>query len=184
MADNSNVPGVQQLLGDAGALPEIKANGKTWLIGFPTQRAKAALEELVTAAAVNEVVSLKPILPPQSYGELMSDLRNAVGAGDYKTWGSGWQRVLAGTDGGNLFLCSLLRERQANATVEDAAAVAMACPDEVAMALARVAPPFYLLLMEKLPVSEESKAEMVAKAAEQLMSRMSATQTASSSVAT
>jgi hypothetical protein len=136
------------MLGASGACPEIRLNGKTWRVGHPTQRAKAALEVLAVAQAVAEIRELKGTLPPDAYAELFRELNTAIAAKHYKTWGDGWQRVVWGPQSAHLFLLSLLRENHPDATEEDALALAAGAAEEVAAALAVVVPPFVSLLLE------------------------------------
>lgn len=150
-------PGVQTLLGAAGACPEIAHNGKTWRLGHPTQRAKAALEELVAGKAIAEIRSLKSALPPDAYAELFAELATRISAGDYRTWGPGWQRIVFSPANAHLFLLSLLRECHDNASEADAKKLALGEPEQVRLALLRVAPGFLSLLLEGLPLQPEQK---------------------------
>ncbi len=169
-------PGLQNILGDAGACPEITHKGKAWKLGHPTQRAKAALEELVTSAAVREVTAMKSYLPAGDYRELLAELQGAISAGSYRTWGAGWQRVIGGTDGSVMFLLSLLRERQPEAALADAWALATDCADEIGLGMVRVVPGFFALLVEAYPVPlpPEKKAELVATATEMMLGKFTA----------
>ena len=168
-----STPGIQSALGDAGACPEITHKTKVWKLGHPTQRAKAALEELVTAAAVKEVTGLKAVLPVTDYRELLAELQSAISAGAYRTWGDGWKRVIGGTDGSVMFLLSLLRERQPEATIEDAWGLATDKGDEIGLAMIRVVPGFFALLVEAYPVPlpPEKKVELVAQATEMMVGK-------------
>lgn len=150
--------GVQQMLGDAGACPEIQWNGKVWRIGHPTQRAKAALEELAAAKAVTEVTALRAALPPAVYAELFDGVLKDVASGAYRTFGPGWVRQTTGPAGPALFLLSLLRERHPEATEADAIGLAAAKGDELKAALARVVPGFFDLALESHPAPPEAKA--------------------------
>lgn len=153
---------MQNLLGDAGACPEVELGGKTWRIGHPTQRAKAALEELAAASAVAEVVALKGVVPAATYAEMFEGVARAVKRREYRTFGPGWLEQTTGPAGGSLFLLSLLRERHPEATEDDALALATAKPDEVQAALARVLPPFFELLMAKAPIPDAQKPKVLA----------------------
>jgi hypothetical protein len=153
--------GVQNLLGDAGACPEVELNGKAWKIGHPTQRAKAALEELAAAKAVSEVVALKGVVPPAAYAEMFADVMRGIKTGAYKTFSPGWVEQATGPAGGALFLLSLLRERHPEATEEDAVALAAAKPDEVQAALARVLPPFFEALLATAPIPAAQKGHVL-----------------------
>lgn len=148
---------VQNLLGDAGACPEISWNDKTWKVGHPTQRAKACLEELAAAKAVGEVVALKGAVPPAAYAEMFCDLMRGVKTGAYKTFGPGWVEQTTGPGGAVLFLLALLRERHPDAAEADALGLAADRGDEVQAALARVVPDFFDLLLASATIPAAQK---------------------------
>lgn len=149
------IPSVGDVLGASGACPTVEACGKVWRVGWPTQRAKACLEELAAAKAVSEVRALKPALPPDAYAELFGELIAGISSGAYRTWGSGWQRVVFGGGNSHLFLLSLLRENHPGATEQEAKDVAAGDPDGVAAALARVVPGFFDVLLRGVPLPPE-----------------------------
>jgi hypothetical protein len=154
-----DTPGIGTMLGAAGACPEIDLKGNRWKIGHPTQRAKAVLEELAVAKAVAEIRRLKGILPPDAYAETFAELTSRIAAGDYRTWGGGWQRVVLAPGNSHLFLLSLLREHHPQASEDDARALALGEPEQVGAALARVVPGFFSLLLDPLPLQETQRAE-------------------------
>lgn len=148
---------IQNLLGDAGACPEISWNGKVWRIGHPTQRAKAVLEELVAAKAIGEVTALKTALPPETYAEVFQGVLDRVSGGEFRTFGRGWVNLTTGGTGAVLFLLSLLRERHPDATESDAIGLAADRGDEVQGALGRVIPSFFELLLETSAIPAQQK---------------------------
>lgn len=169
---SDSAPGVQQILGSSGASPEIHLDGKAWKIGWPTQRAKAALEELAAAKAVAEVRALKGALPPDAYAEMFAELTASISAGDYRTWRAGWQRQIIGGGNSQLFLLSLLRENHPTATEADAVRLAREAAEEVAAALARVTPGFFDVLLAGLNLTADQQAktrELVAEAVARLL---------------
>ncbi len=161
---------VQNLLGDAGACPEVEWNRKVWKIGHPTQGAKGALEELAAAKAVAAVTELKGAVPPATYAEMFENVMRGIKTQAYKTFAPGWLEQATGPAGGTLFLLSLLRERHPDATEEDAVGLATARPDEVQAALARVLPPFFDLLLEKAPLPATQKQAVLAAVTQALAS--------------
>jgi hypothetical protein len=151
-------------LGAAGACPEISFGGKTWKIGHPTGRAKAALEELAVGRAVWHVRELKGVLPHDDYQATFRELTASISAGDYKTWGDGWQRMLfSGVNNGVLFVLALLRECHPEATEADARNLAANEPEQVNAALARVIPDFLCKLLDGLPLSTEERTQAEAR---------------------
>lgn len=175
-----DVPGVQTILGDAGAFPEITYKGKVWRFGHPTQRAKAQLEELVVSEAVKGITSLKTVLPPQDYRELMSEIQRSISAGDYRTWGPGWMQVISTADGQNLFALSLLREKHPEATLDDVRGLLTDMPDETALAVKRVVPDFLGLLVEAYPtpLPPEKKVDLLLSLSEMMAERFARIATA------
>lgn len=146
-------PGVGVVLGAAGAAPEIRSGGKTYTVAHPTQRAKARLEKIVKAAALNEVRELKGVLDPAAYQEAFAEAVKSLP--DYKTWGPGWQRVVFNPANGHLHLWSLLQEHHPDADEALALELSRGAPEEVAAALAQTLPDFFQMLLaeveDKLP---------------------------------
>lgn len=154
-----DTPGIQTMLGAAGACPEIPFKGKLWRIGHPTQRSKSTLEELAAAKASSEIRALKNVLPAEAYKEHFRELNSSLAAGDYRTWRSGWQSVVLNAEGAHLFLLALLRENHPNATEREALALCLGEPELVGAALTRVVPGFFDLLMEDLPIEGQQRTE-------------------------
>jgi hypothetical protein len=159
--------GIGTFLGDAGACPEIEFEQHIYQIGHPTQRAKACLEELAAAKAVAEIRKLKTSLPADAYSEMFAELNKSIAAGDYRTWGPGWQRIVLAGGNAHLFLLSLMRERNPKVDEKLARALAIAEPEQVGAALARVVPGFFSLLLDELPLQKEQRqaADLVLKEA-------------------
>lgn len=162
MADApTDAPGVQALLGDAGAPAEIHTGSgdaaRVWKVGHPTQKAKAVLEELVTQHA------RKALLATGDPNALSAWL-DRVEAGEYRTLRPGWVRVTRGPDGGALFLAALLRTHHPDATPADAAALAEAEPEQVKAATLRVAPQLFRLLAESAGLPPETVRAVAAEA--------------------
>lgn len=153
-------PGLQQMLGAAGACPEIHCDGKVWKVGHPTQRAKAELERLAVAAALDEVRSLKNVIPPDAYQEMFGEVTRQITAKEFRTWGPGWQRSVFGASSAHLFLTSLLRECHPNATPADALRLTQECPEEVTAALAQVVPGFLSVLLAGVPMTSDQRTKI------------------------
>lgn len=171
--DASQVPGIGDLLGDAGALPEIEYGGRVWKIGKPTQRAGDCLVQLTIRAAMREIQALKGVVDDADYRAMFDDFTVSVQTGAYKTWGDRWSAMAAGMDGTVRFLLSLLRERHPDATESDAMSLMVNCGDEVKAAFAQVLPPFLFLLLDHHPAvlaaSNELKAKVKAEAFPKVM---------------
>lgn len=144
-------PGVQTILGQAGACPIVEWAGKRWKIGHPTQGAKAILEELCAAQATQEITRQKRFTPAQAYAENVAELGRAIRKGEYRTWHPGWTDIIGGLDGDLLFLMSLMVPWDEAITLGDVRALHDAKGDEVHLAVARVTPPFFDELMKAIP---------------------------------
>ncbi len=154
---------VQQLLGDAGACPEIEWQGKVWKIGHPTNRARGALEELVAAKAVTSITKLEGVMPPAVYAAMFADVMRDIKLERYKTFDKLWVEQTQGSSGAVLFLQALLRERHPEATEADAISLAMGKDNEVQAAIARVAPGFFdMLVASATNLNPEQKATLAA----------------------
>jgi hypothetical protein len=159
-------PGVQTMLGAAGAPARVQWRGKPWLVGHPVQKAKAELEEIAAAAAVAEVRALKGALPSDAYAELWKDTVAAIQAKEFRTWGPGWARTVFARENAHLFLLSLLRCDQPHATEDDARGMAAEEPEQVTAALARVVPDFFAHLLAGLTVPPDQRETFTARVGE------------------
>lgn len=148
MSDETTAPGVQQILGAAGACPEIVHGKRRWKVGHPTQAAKARLEKLAAKVALDEVRRLKDTLDPAAYqeafGEAVKSLKN------YRTWRPGWQAVVFDPANSHLYLWSLIQEHHPDASEEDVLAICRDAPEEVVAAMAQVLPDFFRLLLSEI----------------------------------
>lgn len=156
---HDHAPTVGQVLGAAGACPEVEYAGRVWRVGFPTQRAKARLEELFAAQALAEVKALEGVLDPADYAGELAAVRDAVRSKQYRTWAPGWVAAMNGPEAGTLFLLSLLRENHPDATAADARALAENRADEVNAAVDRVAAPFFETVAADFPGTPAAKAK-------------------------
>lgn len=160
--DGDDNPSVTDMLGSAGACPEIKHNGKTWRVGHPTQRAKATLEVLAADVAIAEVEALEATMDPKRYAKAYKHVMTSVQSREYRTWGEGWQKVVWGPMSSHLFLFSLIRENHPDATEANVIELMQTEPTQVARALAQVVPPFVrLLLSERRDIPPKQREELL-----------------------
>lgn len=159
----SEAPGAQHLLAPDSALPEIPHKGALYKVGRPDGNARARLEKLVKATALNGVRALKDVLEPSAYREAFAEVTNNLKR--YETWRDGWQAIVFDPGCRHLFLWSLLLEHHPAITEQQVLELAQAVPEEVHAALAQVLPPFFQTLLSALLASlpEERKAEAEAK---------------------
>lgn len=128
-----SVSGVSQITG--GACPLVTCDGKVWKVGFNTNNAKAALEQLIRAHVIAEAKKDGP--------EEYQDTKDRVLGGHYRTFAKGWLTVMNSPDGPPLYLQSLLLKHHPEATASDAMRLMTAAGDEVEAALAEVSPDFF-----------------------------------------
>ncbi len=163
MAHETTDAGIGPALGDAGPCPKITHADKTWVLGHPTQRAKAELEFLVVEAAQKNIDDLKPILKPADYRRRCAALDELVNGGHYKTGGSLWTVNNNGPLGQPLFLGALLRERNPEVTLAEAVAIWLGEPDQTRRALGMVVPDFFAVLATSLPLSPDDRSKWQAE---------------------
>lgn len=160
--DQQVTPGAGPALGAAGPCPAIDYAGKSWAVGHPTQRAKAELELLVIDAAQRNIDQRKGRLSKDQYEAKCAALDLQVQGGHHRTWGPLWRAVNAGPDGTKLFLLSLLREHQPDATFADVDGMFRDAGRQTTRALAVVMPIFFSLLVTEMPVGPEERAAKLA----------------------
>jgi hypothetical protein len=147
MADEA-VPSVQQMLGVPSEIPVGK---DVWRFGPPNQAAKAILEDLIAAEAVNSVVRLKAVLDPATYQEHVTAVMRRIDAKDYATGGPGWLTMVQSPVGHMFFLLSLFRVNHPAMTIDEAEKVSEAVPEAVSAALVRQVPDFFKMVFPKVP---------------------------------
>lgn len=153
---------IGDILGTAGAPPEIECNGRVWRIGFPTQRAKTRLNELLIGITEDELESMEGVVSPKRFKKLEDSFNADLKSGKYKTWGDGWANALGSQRGGIAFFLSLLRENHPDATEADALLLLRECGEKCQRAMLRVAPPFFSALADDHPAvmgAKESERE-------------------------
>lgn len=165
----SQPAGVGPALGDAGPCPPIVYKDKTWLVGHPTQKAKAELELQTMLAAVANVERLRRVLRPEEYKRRLDALDAKIEGGAYQTWGEVWMSVNNSPDGKPLFLLALLKETHPEATFADARAIWLNEPRQVKRAFTVVIPSFFALLAEDLPQMPEERQQAAAEMATEFM---------------
>jgi hypothetical protein len=148
---------VSDVLGASGDCPRIVVgedpNQKTWLVSWPTQKAKTRLNNLFIGMAEQNVNESSAGLSPARRAQADKDFSEAMRRGDYKTWGAGWLAEYQTPRGQVMFLLSLLQEKHPTATEADAIALFRDKGGEVTRALLRVAPPFFSLMIDDMPTA-------------------------------
>jgi hypothetical protein len=152
---HSSEADVSDILGASGDCPSIvvgeSPNEKTWLVGWPTQKAKTRLNNLFIGMAEQNVNESSAGLSPQRRAQADKDFSESMRRGDYKTWGAGWLAEYQTPRGQVMFLLSLLQEKHPTASEADAIALFRDKGGEVTRALLRVAPPFFSLMIDDMP---------------------------------
>lgn len=137
---SESAPSVQQLLGKPS---EIPCDGKTYLFGPPTQGAKACLEELFAADAVEEAVGREKMIPPLAFKRYFDLVLRRIDAREYATGGDGWLAMITSPHGQQLFLLSLFRVNHPAMTLEEMRVIAEKSPNQLTAALVRQVPGFF-----------------------------------------
>jgi hypothetical protein len=158
-----DVPGVGPSLGGAGPCPTIVHGDRKWVVGHPDQRAKARLELITLETAVANHEASLPYLPAARRAKKEKEFDAAVNGGHWRTWGELWGAVNSSPDGNSLFLLSLLREHQPDATLVDANKLWTEAGRATARAFAVVVPGFFAVLVADRAEPPEVKAEVLAQ---------------------
>lgn len=135
---------IGDMVGGNDSCPEIVFRGKKYAVGRPDQKAKARLEKLAAAVAINEVRALKDVLPADAYQEAFGAVTKNLKS--YRTWQPGWQAVVFEPANGYLFLASLMPD----VPEETVKGICHDSPEEVNAALAQVIPDFFDMLLTDL----------------------------------
>lgn len=190
MSETATAHTIGIMLGAAGSPAELNDHkGRKWLIGHPTQKAKERLEKLATAKASANLRAMRDTLPEDEYEEHFERLSDKIATGDFKTWRSGWHKIVLAADGSGtaLFVLALLKEHHPDATEEDVVDLAVNCPEEIKLAMAQVLPPFMALIVEGLPIKEKQKALAIEKlkgATEEIVASLSRSTSAPATAST
>jgi hypothetical protein len=156
---------IGQALGAAGACPVVEdADGKLWSVGWPTQRAKGELEQIVVQAARQNLNDLRGVLPEEEWEEESRALRAQLVGRHWQTWGSLWSTVTDGPDGLPLFMLALMRPRHPKATIADAKRLWLDANEDCRTALAMVVPDFFEMLAAQLPAGDAGRRTVAARA--------------------
>ncbi len=129
--------------------------GKPWKVGWPTQAAKQEFELLVAEHAVADLQSRKRMYSVQVFAQKEKELEVRFAGGDHLSYGALWVAVLDGPDSMPMFLLSLLKEHQPEATFADAKKLWKSGHLSVRRALTLVMPPFATLLVAESPRTQE-----------------------------
>jgi hypothetical protein len=166
-------PTVAQALGAAGACPQITVGQTAWTVGWPTQKAKTVLEQLVVEVCTSNLKALRDALPPADYAARDARLEEQILAGHWRSWGQLWSAVVNGPDGFPVFLCSLLREHHPQGTLaealEQARTLWLEANRSCRRALTAVVPGFFDLLAKSLPADSARRTRASAEFREELL---------------
>lgn len=167
-AEPEPAPSVQQMLGASGACPVVRWNGKAYKLGHPTQAAKGRLEDIASDEAIARIEAKEGRVKPATIKKMLDRVCDRVVAGDFKTWKPGWQETVWG-DGGALFALSLFHEHHPEMTVADVTALIERCGSQYRIALAKVLPDFFeMLLAGREDITPEQKTAIQGAMAEVL----------------
>lgn len=157
----SDAVSIQDALGSAGECPRFEWRGKTYKVGFPDDRAKARLEELVAQAETAAVVSLKGAIPDDDYRTQLADLGRQLRAGvrEQRTKaGKLWREYMFGRNreqGFVLYLLALVQGEHPEVTETTLTAMLEESGDLLLLAADRVVPGFFDFLAAQMGVPPE-----------------------------
>lgn len=178
MSTDTNGGPSAALAGEGSPSPEVVYGGKTYRLGWPTQKAKEWFELLVAWYAERQLESLRPGLEPGRFAARDKELEQALFAGQHRTFGDLWASVFNGPAGMALFVASLLKEHRPSAPLAEVAADGRTLWNSgdagVRRALAQVAAPFAKALADDAPDPSEEKAAKALQIATALLAMIAA----------
>lgn len=156
---------VQDVLGDAGELPAVEWGGSTYHLSFPSQKAKAALEEYVASQAVNACRAMKGVLDAAAYAELWNETVVAIQTRQHRTMGPLWVKtvMVGGVATAALVMLVLFRAKHPKLTESDVRAMIADEPEQTTAALLRVLPSFFDMVVRESGANPELTASLTAQ---------------------
>jgi hypothetical protein len=155
MSANYGPASMQDALGESGQPPQFTVDGKTYTLGFPTQKAKAILEELVAQESLQAVRETKAYLSDDEYKTAFADVLDQIKDRQHRTWGALWRQQV--TKNGLLFPLALFRLHHPDMTATEMALIVGKEPELFQAAFIRVMPDFFDVLAEGQPIPAEQK---------------------------
>lgn len=153
---------ISDALGNAGELPSIEWNGKTYRVAHATPKAVQRAEEQVAKQATEAVLKLKGVLSPEAFAESWASVAAAVQTGQHGFGKSLYQAAMSGVDGLLLPFLACVRERHPELTMADAKAMYGDHPDEIDLILSRVGVGFFTHGVAGMAATPAQKAAAVA----------------------
>lgn len=159
---------VSDVLGAAGASPEIVWGERAYRLGHPTQKAKAAFCDMIVDAEFRGIqealkrgflTEAKADAAVERLGRQVDRRGHQPGGELFAKYGIGAEGV-AGTE---LFVLSLFRENHPAMTLGEYRDLAEARPDEVKLAVRKVVPLFFEWVLEKGSLTPAQKSDIRAK---------------------
>lgn len=163
-------PSIGLMLGSAGGPVEFDVAGKTYKLGHPTQKARVRLEKLLIRRATESITCLEGTLNAADYRKMFDGLMRQVRNKEFETWGPAWQTsILESTQKSIvLFALSLLQEYHPTLTEDDVEEMLVNSYGALPLAIIQVVPSFFLLTIQSLKISAESKAKVMPQIEEQI----------------
>lgn len=147
-------PSMTALTGEPG--PTIVEGGKTWRLGFATQKAKARLENLFREYAVRDATENESPQEAQA-------VRDMARGGHYRTLEAGWVVMLQSPAGQVLYLLSFLQQHHPDATYADAMRIARKEPQQVQDAMTEISPDFFKAVAREVAAERGLDADEIEK---------------------
>jgi hypothetical protein len=157
-------PSVSDAMGNAGDLPTIAWNGKSYPVEFPDVYAIQRVEKEVARLAWENVGNLKAAMPPAAWAELKAE---TVAAIQSRQWAFGFglfASALAGPDGDSLILWGCMAGKSPGLTLGDVSRMQSESAADCEFALLMVQAPFFAAGAATLTASPEKRERVAAEA--------------------
>jgi hypothetical protein len=165
MSADSVPPSASDALGNGGALPEVRWQGRAYPVATPTPLVLKAVEQMVARLAWDNTQAMKAVLGPQEWAELKAETVTALQARKWAFAQPLFNEVLSGPDGNALILWGCLSAMTPAVTLGDVKRMQQEAADDCEFALSVVKLGFFSAGSATLPVGPEQRAAMVAQAA-------------------
>ena len=151
-------PSVSDALGNSGALPEVRWNGRAYPVEYPDAFVIQRVEKEVARLAWQNVMDLKGAMDAAGWAELEADTATAIRS---RHWAFGFPlfaSLLTGPDGDSLVLWGCIAGRSPGVSLADVARMQVEAAADCELALLVVQAGFFAAGAATLRTSPENQA--------------------------
>ncbi len=164
MSDETTPPAsVSAALGNAGSLPEIRWDGRTYAVALPCPAVLSKAERMVPRLAREYLNELRDVLDPADWAKDDEMLRLAVAGGKWAYGHPLFRAVSEGPDGDALVLWACIALKHPAVTMADVRRMQVEAADDCDLALLEVTPLFFVAGSMSARASPERRRALAAR---------------------